>query len=164
MPGNWRGSSARFTRHAGKVVVVVGHHGLVPLHPLDEGTAWRHLMVDNASEVREVLERHPNVLMALAGSHHLAGGRVGGRVVYLASPSVSVWPMAYHLVRMTRNEAEVVWIPLAGADLVRRGQERLLGSGEYRGVFPAGEDGDTACVRLFGGNKMRVYPLPAIRP
>jgi hypothetical protein len=31
-------------------------------------------------------------------------------------------------------------------------------------VFPAGEDGDTACVRLFGGKKMEIYPLPTIRP
>jgi len=32
------------------------------------------------------------------------------------------------------------------------------------GVFPPGEDGDTACVRLFGGKKMDVFRLPAIRP
>ncbi|HUU10515.1 MAG TPA: metallophosphoesterase [Phycisphaerae bacterium] len=152
------------SRHADRLVLVVGHHGLVPLHPLDEGTAWQHLMVDNAEEVRQIIERHPNVLMVVSGHHHFAGGRIAGSVVYLASPSVSVWPLAYHLVRLTPKEAEAVWVPLADGDLARKGQERLLGSAEYRGVFPAGEDGDTACVRLFGGNKMTVYPLPAIRP
>ncbi len=149
---------------ADKVVIVVGHHGLVPLHPLDEGTGWRHMMVDNADAVREVVERHANVLMVLSGHHHLAAGRVGGRMVYLASPSVSVWPLAYHLVRVTPKEAEAVWVPLASDDLSRRAQERLLGSAAYRGVFPPGEDGDTACLRLFGGSKMEVYPLRAIRP
>jgi len=152
------------TRYADNVVAVVAHHGLVPLHPLDEGTAWRHLMVDNAAAVRDVLERHPNVLMVVMGHHHFAGARVGGPIVYLASPSVGVWPLAYHLVRLTPKQAEAVWVPLAGADLSRRAQERLLSSRGYRGVFPKGEDGDTACVRLFGGNKMKVYPLPAIRP
>ena len=151
-------------RHADKVAIVIAHHGLVPLHPLDEGTAWRHLMVDNAAAVRDVLERHPNVLMVVTGHHHFAGARIGGRIVYLTSPSVAVWPLAYHLVRLTPKQAEAVWVPLAGGDLARRAQERLLASREYRGVFPKGEDGDTACVRLFGGNKMKVYPLPAIRP
>ena len=149
---------------ADKMVIVAGHHGLVPLHPLDEGALWRHMMVDNADAVREVLDRHPNVLMVLSGHHHLAAGRVGGRIVYLASPSVSVWPLAYHLVCVTPKEAEAVWVPLAGDDVSRRAQERLLGSAAYRGVFPAGEDGDTTCVRLFGGSKMEVYPLRAIRP
>lgn len=152
------------TRCADNVVVVVGHHGLVPLHPLDEGTAWRHLMVDNAAAVRDVLERHPNVLMVVTGHHHFAGAQVGGSIVYLSSPSAGVWPLAYHLVRLTPKQAEAVWVPLAGAELSRRAQDRLLSSREYRGVFPKGEDGDTTCVRLFGGNKMKVYPLPAIRP
>jgi len=152
------------TGHADKVVVLVAHHGLVPLHPLDEGTAWGHLMVDNAAAVRTVLEDHPNVLMVVTGHHHFAGARIAGSIVYLASPSVGVWPLAYHLVRLTPKQAEAVWVPLAGADLSRRAQDRLLASREYRGVFPEGEDGDTACVRLFGGNKMQVHPLPAIRP
>jgi len=151
-------------RYAGKMVVVVAHHGLMPLHPLDEGVAWQHLLVDNAAEVRQVLERHPNVVMVVTAHHHFAGGRIAGRIVYVASPSVSVWPMAYHLIRIDQEMAETVWVPLASGALARRGQERLLASEEYRGVFPKGEDGDTACVRLFGGNKMKVYRLPTIRP
>ncbi|MGB2936922.1 MAG: metallophosphoesterase [Phycisphaerae bacterium] len=150
--------------HWDKAVLVAAHHGLVPLHPFDEGPVWRDLMVDNAEEVREVLARHENVLMVLTGHHHFAGGQICGRIVYLSSPSVSVWPLAYHLVRLTPKEAEAVWVPLAEGDLLRRAQERLLGSKMYRGVFPPGEDGDTACVRLFGGKKMEVYRLPAIRP
>jgi len=152
------------TAYQGQMVVVVGHHGLVPLHPLDEGAVWSHLLVDNAAEVREVLERHPNVVMVVTAHHHFAGGRIAGRIVYLASPSISVWPMAYHLVRVDHEQAEAVWVPLASEALARQGQERLLGSKSYRGVFPKGEDGDTACVRLFGGNKMTTYRLPAIRP
>jgi len=150
--------------HAGKAVVVVGYHELVAMHPLDEGAAWRHKWVDNAAEVRQVLERHPNVLAVLAGDGHFAEGRIVGRTLYLASPSVSVWPLAYHLVRFSPKEAEAVWVPLGDDDLTRRAQERLLASPLYRGVFPAGEDGDTACVRLFGGKKMEVYSLPTIRP
>jgi 3',5'-cyclic AMP phosphodiesterase CpdA len=150
--------------HAGEAVVVVGYHELVAMHPLDEGAAWRHKWVDNAAEVRQVLERHPNVLAVLAGDGHFAEGRIVGRTLYLASPSVSVWPLAYHLVRFSPKEAEAVWVPLGDDDLTRRAQERLLASPPYRGVFPAGEDGDTACVRLFGGKKMEIYPLPTIRP
>jgi len=147
-----------------KAAIVVGYHALVPMHPLDEGAAWRHKMVDNAAQVRQVLERHTNVLAVLAGNAHFAEGRVAGRIMYLSSPSLAIWPLAYHLVRMTPKEAEAVWVPVAGDDVLRRGQERLLRSTEYRGVFPPGEDGDTACVRLFGGKKMETYSLLAIRP
>jgi len=152
------------TAHAGRMVIVVAHHGLIPMHPLDEGTAWAHLMVDNAAEVRAVLEKHPNVVMAITASHHFAASRVSGRIVYLAAPSVSVWPLAYHVVRVDQQNAEAVWVPLASEGLARKALERLLASPAYRGVFASGEDGDTACVRLFGGNKLQVVPLPAIRP
>ena len=155
---------ATLGNHAGQMVVVVAHHGLVPLHPLDEGEAWSHLMVDNAAEVREVLERHPNVVLVVTAHHHLAGGRVAGRIVYLASPSLSVWPMAYHLVRVDREQAEAVWISPAPDEVAQQALERLLASQTLRGVFPKGEDGDTACVRLFGQKKMETYRLPAIRP
>lgn len=150
--------------HAGKAVIVAGHHSLVPLHPLDEGAAWGHMVVDNAAAVREVLERHANVVMVLSAHHHFAEGRVSGRTVYVAAPSVSVWPLAFQLIRLTPKEVEPMWVPLGDDDLSRRAQERLLASKEYRGVFPPGEDGDTACVRLFGVKKTEVYPLPAIRP
>ncbi|HUU31570.1 MAG TPA: metallophosphoesterase [Phycisphaerae bacterium] len=149
---------------AGKATLIVAHHGIVPFHPLDEGAAWQSMMVDNAKAVRDVLARHKNVLMVVAAHHHLAQGRVTGPIVYLSSPSVSVWPLAYHLVRLTPKEVEAVWIPLADDALTQQAQDRLLASPTYRNVFPAGEDGDTACIRLFGGNKMSVYPLPAIRP
>jgi 3',5'-cyclic AMP phosphodiesterase CpdA len=152
------------TANAGKTALIVGYHELLPLHPLDEGAAWHHKLVDNAAEVRQVMEKHPNVLAVLSGNSHFAEGRVGGHMLYLASPSVSVWPLAYHLVRLSSKETEAVWVPLAGEALSRRAQERLLASPEFRGVFPAGEDGDTACVRLFGGKKMEVYPLSGVRP
>ncbi|HUX00935.1 MAG TPA: metallophosphoesterase [Phycisphaerae bacterium] len=147
-----------------KAVLVVAHHGLVVLHPLDEGSVWRDLLVDNRDAVREILAQHPNVLAVITGHHHFGDGRASGPTVYLASPSVSVWPLAYHLVDVSAKEVEAVWIPLDSGDLARKAQERLLGSDMYRGVFPPGEDGDTACVRLFGGGKMVVVPLPAIRP
>ncbi|MCX5677442.1 MAG: hypothetical protein NTX87_20875 [Planctomycetota bacterium] len=147
-----------------KSVIVVAYHELMPLHPLDEGATWRHKLVDNAAEVQQVLEKHPNVLAVLAGSSHFAGGRVSGRTLYLSSPSLGIWPLAYLLVQLTPKQAEVVWVPVAPDDLARRAQDRLLRSPEYRGVFPSGEDGDTACMRLFGGKKLEVYPLPGIRP
>jgi hypothetical protein len=152
------------TAQRGKAVIVVSWHGIVPMHPLDEGAAWRSMMIDNAAAVQEILDRHPNVVMAIAGRHHFAESRVTGRVLHLSVPSVSVWPLAYSLVSLTPKEAEVAWVPLGGEDVLRRAQERLLSSRLYRGVFPAGEDGDTACVRLFGGKKSEVYPLPGIRP
>jgi len=147
-----------------KSVIIVAYHELVPLHPLDEGAAWRHKLVDNAAEVQQVLEKHPNVMAVLAGNCHFAEGRVSGRIMYLSSPSLGIWPLAYLLVRLTPKQAETVWVPVASDDLARRGQDRLLRSPEYRGVFPSGEDGDTTCMRLFGGKKMEVYPLPGIRP
>jgi len=150
--------------NAGKAVILVSHHGIVPVHPLDEGAAWRHMMIDNAAAVQQVLDRHTNVVMAVMGQHNFAEKQVSGRVVYLSTPSVSVWPLAYTLVRLAPKEAEATWVPLGGEDLSRRAQERLLASPKFRGVFPAGDDGDTACVRLFGGRKMETYPLPGIRP
>jgi 3',5'-cyclic-AMP phosphodiesterase len=148
----------------GKTVIVVAYHELQSLHALDEASAWHHKLVDNAAEVRQVIEKHPNVTAVVSGNSHFAEGRVSGRTAFLASPSVSVWPLAYQLVRMSPKETEAVWVTLADEALSRRAQERLLASPELRGVFPAGEDGDTACMRLFGGKKMEIYPAAKGRP
>jgi 3',5'-cyclic AMP phosphodiesterase CpdA len=149
---------------AGKAVILVSHHGIVPLHPLDEGVAWGHMMIDNAADVQGIIGRHPNVVVAVTGRHHFAEGRTVGRTVHLSVPSVSVWPLAFSLVRLTAKEAEATWVPLGSEDASRRAQDALLSSRELRGVFPSGDDGDTACVRVFGGKKVEVYPLPGIRP
>ena len=152
------------TAAEGKSVLVAMYHQATPMHPLDEGAAWKFKMIDNAAAVRQALDRHRNVLAVVSGAGHFSAGHVGGRIVYLAAPSVSVWPLAYQLIRMTPKEVEAVWVPVADDDLSRRAQDRLLASPLWRGVFPTGEDGDSACVRLFGGKKLEVYALPAIRP
>jgi 3',5'-cyclic AMP phosphodiesterase CpdA len=150
--------------NAGKAVLVVGYHQILPLHPMDEGAGWRHKLVDNAAEVRQVLERHPNVILVVAGGSHFAEGQAVGHALYLGTPSVGLWPLAYQWVRLTPQEAEAMWVPLADPALSRRAQDRLLASPAYRGVFPPGEDGDTACVRLFGGRKLESYPVQGGRP
>jgi 3',5'-cyclic AMP phosphodiesterase CpdA len=152
------------TQHADKTVVVVAHHGLVPIHPLDEGSQWRDLLVDNAAAVGDVIRRHKNVELVVTGHHHAAAGSVTGSSIYLAGPSLAVWPLAYQLVRLTPREVEAIWVPVGTDDQTRRAQERLLSSKALRGVFPAGDDGDTACVRFFGSHKMEVYSLQDIRP
>ncbi|MBE3070760.1 MAG: hypothetical protein IMZ66_11050, partial [Planctomycetes bacterium] len=152
------------TENAGKTILVAAYHGLVPLHPLQEAAGWKHMTVDNAAAVLKVLDRHPNVVLMISGSNHFAAGQVSGRTVHLSGPSVSVWPLAYQLVRLTRKEVEPAWVPLGSEEMSRRAQERLLASPRYRGVFPLGEDGDTACIRLFGSKKTEVFALPGIRP
>ncbi len=149
---------------ADQAVLVVAHHGLVPLHPLDQAEPWRETLVDNAAEVLTVLERHPNVLLVLTGHHHFAVGRAVGPTVHAAAPSLAVWPAAYALVEVRPEEIEMVWVPAADEATAARAQDRLLSSERWRGVFPEGEAGDAACVRLFGANKLQTWSLEAIRP
>jgi 3',5'-cyclic AMP phosphodiesterase CpdA len=149
---------------AGKSVILVAYHEFLALNALDEAAAWHHKLVDNAAEVRQRLEKYPNVLAVVSGNSHFAEGRAVGGTVYLAAPSVSVWPLAYQLVLVSPKGTEADWVPLADEALSRRAQERLLVSPQWRGVFPPGEDGDTACVRLFGGKKLVEYPLQGSRP
>ena len=149
---------------AGKSVIVAAYHQLQSMSPLDESDAWLYKTVDNAADVRAVLEKHSNVVAVLAGDAHFASSRAAGRILYLSSPSLGIWPLAYHLLQLRPREIEAAWVPAAPDALVHRAQNRLLESPLYRGVFPVGEDGDTACIRLFGGKKMEVIPLPTAAP
>ena len=150
--------------NSGKSVIVAAYHELQAMNPQDEGEAWIFKMVDNAADVRAVLEKHSNVAVVVAGDCHFAAGRTAGRILYLSSPSLGIWPLAYHLVLMTSKGIEASWVPVAPDALAHKAQNRLLESPLYRGVFPAGEDGDTACIRLFGGKKMETYPFGSARP
>jgi hypothetical protein len=148
----------------GKSVIVAAYHQLQAMHPLDESDAWHYKLVDNAPQVRTILEKNGNVVAVVAGDAHYAAFRSTGRILYMTSPSLSVWPLAYHLVLLGPKEIEATWVPAAPEALVHKAQNRLLETPLYRGVFPAGEDGDTACIRLFGGRKLETMKLPSAAP
>jgi len=104
------------------------------------------------------------VLAVVSGDAHFAATRATGRILYLTSPSLGIWPLAYHLVLVGPKEVEALWVPAATDAVVHAAQNRLLETPLYRGVFAAGEDGDTACIRLFGGHKLEKVPLPSVTP
>ncbi|MDK1032539.1 MAG: hypothetical protein QGD94_11065, partial [Planctomycetia bacterium] len=147
-----------------KAVIIIAHHGLTNFHPFDESVVWQHLTVRNSAAVRDVISRHPNVILAITGHHHFAAGKAIGHVVHIASPSLTVWPLAYHLIRINKKSVETLWLPIGSDKLQAKARGRLFADHEWRGPFPAGEQGDTELIRLFGAHKSQTFKFAEIRP
>ena len=130
----------------GKSVIVAAYHQLQSMSPLDESDLWLYKTVDNAADVRAVLEKHSNVVAVLAGDAHSASSRAAGRILYLSSPSLGIWPLAYHLLQLRPREIETAWVPAAPDALVHRAEP------------PAGKPAVPGRVPGRGGRRYRLHP------
>lgn len=147
-----------------RTVAVLSYHALIPQHAFDNTILWQRHMVDNADEVLGVLARHRNVAMVLSASHGIATGKTVGNTVHLREPALSVWPLAYDVLRIGPSaiERQVV---IAGTDgELRTAMDRLLADPATRRVLGESERELEQAVTVFGGRKTQLWNLSTMEP
>lgn len=85
------------TNRMKKLIIVATHQLLLPTIPLDLTPAWSLWMVRNHAQVRELLERFPNVRLVLSGHHHASRVRTEGRITYVSDPAIVTYPCAFRI-------------------------------------------------------------------
>jgi len=150
--------------HQQQAVVLLAYHALVSLHPFDDTYFWAGHLVGNRQDVLDVLSRHRNVLMVLSASHGLAAGKVVGNVIHASVPALSVWPLAYDLVRMTPQRIECQYVPVGTDDETREAFDRLVADSTVRALFGGSPESEDQIVRVFGGRKVLTWNLATFGP
>lgn len=109
-----------------QLVIVATHQLLLPTTPRDatpEGALW---MVRNASAVREVLERYPNVRLVMSGHHHATRVETVNRITYAADPAVVTYPCAFRVYTVTEEGLHLRSIGLEEKAIVSRARDLLV--------------------------------------
>jgi hypothetical protein len=150
--------------HRDQAVAVLSYHALIPQHAFDNTVVWRHHMVDNADEVLGVLARHQNIAMVLSASHGIATGKTGGNAVHLREPALSVWPLAYDVVRIGPSTIERQVVSAGTDSELRTAMDRLLADPTTRQILGESERELEQAVTLFGGRKTQLWNLSTMKP
>jgi Icc protein len=136
VPGTWGGTvpaktlawlERELAASKGQLVIPIAHHNLIEFTP-DDHQHTRNFLVDNAPQVRAVLEKYrPTVQVAISGHHHLSGRRDHQGITYLTNPSTTTWPMEYttYQLRSDKLTYQVKALPLPPA-MVDEARRNLL--------------------------------------
>lgn len=151
-----------------KLTIVFSHHGFVTWHKDEESAAWKQydwFPVDNAREVRAILEKYPQVSFSLNGHRHI-GVRYQkvNDIYYIVHPSVSSYPMRYTVYTLTPNELSWVSedIPISPA-VAKKAKANCIGKdGEWWRCsdMPLGAAGDKKMLEFFEAKEFMEGRLP----
>ena len=150
--------------HPKEAIVVLSYHALVWLHPLDNTEQWRNRLVDNGQEVMDLLGRRQNVVAVISASHRFSASRVMGSAVYISVPGLSVWPLAYSVVKIAPRSMERQYFGVGTDDEERVSLDRLVAEKSLRALYGGGAHGAEQVSQLFGGHKLQSWNLNVMRP
>lgn len=92
------------SKNHSKVIIVVGHHGLVRFAEEESVEQWDNYYLDNADEVINVLEKHPDVACYLHGHRHVSTVPVERNSIhYIENASTVTYPMSYTIYTVSRK-------------------------------------------------------------
>ncbi len=86
-----------------KVVVIAMHHA-----SLEPFIAKEHSLL-NANEFNEILLKYKNPIIVLSGHYHAAKIRHFGNLVFVSTPSMVTYPMAFRHIKITNYKDRVVY-------------------------------------------------------
>lgn len=86
-----------------KVVVIALHHA-----PVEPFSAKEHSIV-NANDFNEILLKYRNPIVVLSGHYHATKIRRFGNLVYVSTPSMVTYPMAFRRIKITNYKDRVVY-------------------------------------------------------
>ncbi len=109
-----------------KLIIVATHQLLFPTTPLDLTPAWSLWLVRNHTEVRDLLERFPNVRLVLSGHHHATCVQTKGRITYVSDPAIVTYPCAFRIFTVSRDGIYLKNIGLDDRTAVSRARDLLI--------------------------------------
>ncbi|MBI1879225.1 MAG: metallophosphoesterase [Chloroflexi bacterium] len=123
--------------HTDKLVILAVHHPFHSLAPIDSEPNWRNFVCDNGSDMLALLDRYPQVRVALTGHHHQTKADLLGRRRHLACPALSVYPCAYRTLRLVPSGDsgwQIEWQTHAATDeaITMMARERMISA--WQGV------------------------------
>lgn len=108
-----------------KLIIVFTHQVLMPTTEKDESAVWSLWMVKNHARVRELIERFPNVRLAVSGHHHVSRVETAGRVTYVSDPAVVTYPCSFRTFSVNGAGIHLKNIALDDEENVKRAKELL---------------------------------------
>lgn len=114
-----------------KVVVIALHHP-----PVEPFRAQEHSLI-NADEFNEILLKYKNPIIVLSGHYHAAKIRHFGNLVYVSTPSMVTYPMAFRHIKIINYKDRVTYsfefIPTRLTDIKEQNRQSVISYGTLAG-------------------------------
>jgi len=128
------------TTYPDKCVIIMVHHPLHRLSPLDDIPKWKNFVCNNGGEVIALLDEYPQVKLVLTAHHHLTKADVLGTRIHLANPAIAIYPCAYRTIQLTpqaNNIWQIAWQTHQAVDetLLNTARQMMLEAWQKGGGF-----------------------------
>ena len=114
-----------------KIVVIVLHHP-----PVEPFIAQEHNL-SNANEFNEILLKYKNPIVVLSGHYHATKIRHFGNLVYVSTPSMVTYPMAFRHIKIVNYKDRVQYtfefIPTRLDDIKEQNRQSVISYGTLAG-------------------------------
>lgn len=114
-----------------KVIVIALHHP-----PVEPFRADEHSLL-NADELNEILLKYKNPIIVLSGHYHAAKIRHFGNLVYVSTPSMVTYPMAFRHIKIVNYKDRVLYnfefIPTRLSDIKEQNRQSVISYGTLAG-------------------------------
>ncbi len=117
-----------------KLIIIFMHQLLMPTSPRDKSPEWSFWMVKNHTRVQELIEKFPNVRLAVSGHHHASKVETVGRTTYVSDPAVVTYPCSFRAFSVSSEGIHLKNIGLDDKSTVNRAKE-LLESDPYARMY-----------------------------
>ena len=111
-------------QHQDKVILIGMHHA--PIQPF---VANDHAIL-NADKINEILIKYKNPIIVASGHYHATKIRRIGNIVYVSTPSMVTYPMAFRHIKITnfkdRVKYEFDFIPTRLEDIKEKNRQGVL--------------------------------------
>ena len=84
-----------------KVVLIAMHHP-----PVEPFISYDHTIL-NANEINEILVKYKNPIVVISGHYHATKIRVIGNLIFVSTPSMVTYPMAFRHIKITNYKDRV---------------------------------------------------------
>ncbi|MBR5303736.1 MAG: metallophosphoesterase [Candidatus Gastranaerophilales bacterium] len=115
-----------------KVVVIAMHHAVV-----EPFVAKEHSIV-NAKEMTDILAKYNNPIVVLSGHYHTTKIRRIGNLVFVSTPSMVTYPMAFRHIKITNYKDRVVYnfdfIETKLEDIREQNRQNVISYGTLAGL------------------------------
>lgn len=108
-----------------KFTIIFSHHPILPPPPFDGGPPWDDYVLTQGSIIREILEKYPNVHLAVSGHVHTSKIQQEKHIWYVSSPSLDVYPCAYRVFKVSPDNITVETKQLNFPALVKKLEKNL---------------------------------------
>lgn len=111
-----------------KVTIISMHHPAIPSCSQDKVLPWKNFVLSNSNEFLNIIRNYPQVKVVLSGHHYINQIQKVDNVLFISTPSVSVYPNEFKILTIYSDKVEVENKKISFNQIVKKAKKSIVES------------------------------------